>query len=1071
LILIISSLYQYDAFVNIISTARSSSTAVVKVAFGWTIQSTSSISLSSSPSSSLQLRAHGNNKNDDKHAGQYKINIKYSSGTFSNIGDVGTSSSSSSSSSSSIGDSDSKHSKRSVNRFSYNNYGNRTNGGRRHHHHPQTSSYTSSPQSPQQPRSFTWKYDQNLNKNKGGSGWDRNEDGRGYTMKQQQEQHSFQDRQQTYLRQATDGILQTTPGSLSKGKWHELVSLMKAWSKYAKIDHDTPVMIERLLKRLVDERMAGNEEAIVDIHMYNMLLDAWCCDAFFQTKRNRHQLQQQPQPQQFSRGPSSSSNTKGARTAIIPNLASQRAREILVLLQENYETAIRAAEERQQQQVQGNATTELKKVLPSLMTAFIQPNEDSFSMVFDVVLKVEGLTAARRVLAWMEYIYKMGRNDLAQPGKKYYIRILDAYANSRSTNAGPLAEGFIRHMNMTGIQPDTVCYNIAIKAWTKSQRGRESAEHAERILDEMTVPKDLITYSTVISAWGSSGMQSHAVARAERLLRAIEETPHLEPNTIVLNTVMSTWVKSKNPQAANRTGEMLEYMESSKYAPADLISYNTHLHALSIHADRRLGDAQRATDLLTSLEDRYRRGLIPFRPNLFSYNIVLDAWARSMDYDAAWSAVKVLRNLIDYDKYNSNTGNKPGLQQQRPQPDTYSFNQVLTALSRSTKPGAAHLAEQLLTYMDVAYKIRSLKNVKADVVSYTLVIIALARSGEPDAAEKGERLFDRLKQEYHSSGKTYMKPNRFVYNSLIDAWAKSGKGTLGARKAEALLKEMDEICALSGDTSIAPDVVTYNSVVNSWARSGTRCCGNKAEEYLDRMWQLYQSQGEIKPNDKTFNTVINAVSKSQNEGKAQKALRILRRMDKLYRSGYKEARPNAFTYTSVLNAAAFPATSTDQRTKRKALDTAIFTLQELQASRYGQPNEITYCTFLKACSNLLCENDTTLREVIQETFHQCREDGQVGDMFLKHLREAAPMDLYQELLADVLSGASDDDADDDDVVNSDDEVCMLDLPPAWYCNVRNKRPWLQQKTQSSAAAIAATRQSTRVGKEKFTPGN
>ena len=127
-------------------------------------------------------------------------------------------------------------------------------------------------------------------------------------------------------------------------------------------------------------------------------------------------------------------------------------------------------------------------------------------------------------------------------------------------------------------------------------------------------------------------------------------------------------------------------------------------------------------------------------------------------------------------------------------------------------------------------------------------------------------------------------------------WAKSGKGTFGARKAEALLKEMDEMCA-SGDSSIAPNVVTYNSVMNSWARSGTRCCGNKAEEYLDLMWELYQAQGEIKPNDLSFNTLINAVSKSQNEGKAQKALRILRRMDKLYQSGYKEARPNALTYT------------------------------------------------------------------------------------------------------------------------------------------------------------------------------
>jgi hypothetical protein len=387
----------------------------------------------------------------------------------------------------------------------------------------------------------------------------------------------------------------------------------------------------------------------------------------------------------------------------------------------------------------------------------------------------------------------------------------------------------------------------------------------------MLVPKDLVTYSTVISAWAASGMRSHAVARAEKLLRDIEETPNLEPNTVVLNSIMSTWVKSRNPAAVNRTAELLQYMESSEKVTPDLISYNTHLHALSIHAGRH-GYAQRATELLESLEEKYEKGQVDFRTNLFSYNCVIDAWSRAQDRDAAWKAVKVLRRLID---------SKHG-----PQPDTFSFNQVFSALSRCTKPGSIRIAEQLLEYMEDADKIKLYRNAKPDVVSYTSVIIGLARSREVDAAERGERLLTRLKEHY-ASGKSYMKPTRALYNAVIDLWAKSGKGTFGARRAEALLEEMDEMC-------ISPDVVTYNCVVNSWARSGTRCCGNKAEAYLEKLLEL---QGEIKPNDMTFNTVINAVSKSQHEGKAQKALRILRRMDRLYQSGYKEARPNALTYT------------------------------------------------------------------------------------------------------------------------------------------------------------------------------
>jgi hypothetical protein len=172
--------------------------------------------------------------------------------------------------------------------------------------------------------------------------------------------------------------------------------------------------------------------------------------------------------------------------------------------------------------------------------------------------------------------------------------------------------------------------------------------------------------------------------------------------------------------------------------------------------------------------------------------------------------------------------------------------------------------------------------------------------------------------------------------------------------------------------------------------------------------------------------VINAISKSMNEQKAQKALRVLRRMDKLYRAGYKEARPDEVTYTSVLNSCAFPA-ALDERTRRKALHTAIFTLEELQSSRYGQPNQITYGTFMKACANLLSDDDEMRRVVIEKVFLQCCTDGQVGEMVLVHLRDAAPEELYKKLLSEVqVSGTT---------------ISVDDLPPKWRCNIRKEERW------------------------------
>lgn len=223
-----------------------------------------------------------------------------------------------------------------------------------------------------------------------------------------------------WLRTTTAEIIEKEPGSLIKGKWHELLSMIKAWSKYSKIDPDAPVVIERLIKRIHDERIAGNTEAIADIGIYNLLLDAWCCIALFPSNYKKNQA--------------------GINVAH-PLTASRRAREILVQMQATYQQSI-------------GTTTDM-----------VQPNEHSFCLVFDVVLKVEGVTAARDHLAWMEDVSKS--NDLAKPAPKYYMRLLNAIANSRAGNAGELAEGVLHHMENIGMAPETVYYNIVMKAWMK----------------------------------------------------------------------------------------------------------------------------------------------------------------------------------------------------------------------------------------------------------------------------------------------------------------------------------------------------------------------------------------------------------------------------------------------------------------------------------------------------------------------------------------------------------------------------------------------------------------------------
>jgi hypothetical protein len=143
-------------------------------------------------------------------------------------------------------------------------------------------------------------------------------------------------------------------------------------------------------------------------------------------------------------------------------------------------------------------------------------------------------------------------------------------------------------------------------------------------------------------------------------------------------------------------------------------------------------------------------------------------------------------------------------------------------------------------------------------------------------------------------------------------------------------------------------------------------------------------------------------------------------MDKLYRAGDKDTRPNEFNYMAVFNhSCAFPA-NLDQKFQKKALDTAIFTVAELQALVYGKSNHLMYGTFLKAaCAHLMPRYDKFWRMVVKPVFLQCCKDGQVGEMVLKHLQAVVPKNLYWELLKDVVSPGT--------------TTTVQDLPHSWQC--------------------------------------
>jgi len=930
----------------------------------------------------------------------------------------------------------------------------------------------------------------------------------------------------TWLRRATTNLLDGElfpPGSLVKGKWHELSSMMLAWSRVVKdgtfdrvlkllasqqkqlkqqgqqsVDSTsrlTPgLIIEGLLKRIIDEQEAGNADVVVTVDLYNVAIEAWAAAAGGVEKRAG------------SRGTddlSDMSTGSGGHGTSHTLAAARRAGEIVRSLQTAYE-------------VSGNEN--------------LRPNSRSFLDALGAFTRAANYRSvpssardrataadeAEKLLFWMEDLARSGKNDDAVPCTLAYSLTMDAYAKSRHMDAGRKAEAIFRRLESASllemdsarqnndqgksqssrnIAPNKFCYNILINAYSRQGRRGGVFDSAERILTEMekrfeetsdeAIRPDVVSYSSTISAMARADRKGYGSVRAENILNRMEDAD-IVPNTITFNSCLKCWAKSRDDRAPARAEALVKRMEELDKAGnanvrPDRISFNTLIHTFANAGKAEM--AQRAEALLNRMERFAEEGNDELSPNLFSWNSCIEAWSKADVSYSAEKAYSILRRLILLQREGKTNIH----------PDKFSFNTVILALSRSSAPEAAVRAEELLGLMEKAAA-KGIPDVQPDVYSYSSVISAWSRSGKQGAGKRAEQILERMEQ-LSQSGQPHLKPNsvstvlgesvcfffilqlymnlivfsapifiscqmamndsidQISFNAAIDAWAKSGEGTLGARRAEQLLHRMEDLYA-AGNESAKPTANSYNAVLSAWARSGTKCAYWKAEELVNKMWERYESgDSDVRPDHCSFNTLINAISKSEREGKAEKALRVLRRMDKLYQGGYKYARPNEMTYTSVLNSCAFTFVENDL-SKRKALDVAIFTLEELQESHYGSPNHVTYGMFLKACANLMSTDDERWQRIVEPVVLQCRRDGCVGELVLKQLQNAAPEHLYHNLLDDVV------DLDRDKMT----VIKFSDLPEAWRCNVREKRGRAQWKgrrlgqsspARASAAATAA----------------
>ena len=573
-----------------------------------------------------------------------------------------------------------------------------------------------------------------------------------------------------WLYEATLNLLDNEvypPGSLCKGKWHELNSMLVAWSKWMSCSNvnvnvgvasndsssvygftdstQFPLLMESILKRIIDERSAGTSDVQVTTQMYNVILEAWLASIPTTTATSTSTVP--PRGTHENSKSTAAGTSRRAKDGAMCIVAAQRSLDIVKQMQSEYEA-------------QGNE--HIKPNLSSFITVLKMWTRACSATSIPPVQKDVSMHLASRkahqTLQWMEYLARSGRNVDVKPNVSSITLVMGAFAKSGEKDAGSKAEALLRHMQEMNVQPNLYCYNMVIHAYTRQGRRGGAVDNAERILHELedlyeesgnlSMKPDVISYTSLVTAWANSNRHGYGANRAEQILNRMMEAS-CQPNTITFNAVLKTWSRSGDRNASERALHIFQRMEEEHQrgnidVKPDRITYNTLIHTLAKSA--RIDAMNHAERILALMESEEAKGNDRLSPNLFSYNTIIEGWSKVRDRDGATRAYALLQKVISAERDGKDI-----------YPDSFSFNNVIFALSRSGLKSSALRAEELLQYMEAEYQSGNMR-LKPDVFGYSAAIHAWARTADKEAGLRAEALLHQMEERY-AAGEEMLKPN------------------------------------------------------------------------------------------------------------------------------------------------------------------------------------------------------------------------------------------------------------------------------------------------------------------------
>lgn len=443
--------------------------------------------------------------------------------------------------------------------------------------------------------------------------------------------------------------------------------------------------------------------------------------------------------------------------------------------------------------------------------------------------------------------------------------------------------------NWTDIQACTLV--LRAWSWTNQVTREHAAERAAAIVRDLEShveqghlkPIDVNLYNILLNCYAKAGL----VEEAQALLK------NMQPNGISYGLVIKAISKSNRSDAVDAAWKVLESLgyDSEKLSPIfdnSIEPFNSMLRLLA-----KRGLAADAESLLNFMNELYYDRKLKSRPNIQSYEAVLEALGRCKDSDSVTRA-EALITMIDVLHELGSTI----------QPSLLAYNHLINCYGNA---GMSARAEQLLHQLKknevnavdpdeytVGSTIKAIINGGKGRDKALSLVSSLVQDSPVSSANKvisahQLKLFAKfgMTQEADALLREIKNPGIIHYTIVLDSWAKS-ESDKACEQAEALFAEMEQ------HNGFTLDIAAYNALMLSYSTRGQI---QKAENLMERILL----EPSIPVNRKTFTMLINAYNNAsiRPTNAAKRAEELLDKMRVLHASGNNEAEPDDVTYRSI----------------------------------------------------------------------------------------------------------------------------------------------------------------------------